>query len=565
MMLDLEDCLDFGSLKDYRRLDVEGPRVAAASRLELPPRLLETLSREAFTEIAFRMPSSQLEAFAAVLADDEASEAERFVVAELIRNAAIAAEGVLPICQDTGTAAVYGWKGGELSSEGSDVEALSAGARAAYAENRLRASQLAPLGFFEERNTRTNLPALIDLRAAKNGTGYRLCFAAKGGGSANRTSLTMEPPSALDPEVLYAIVRERVSALGSSGCPPYRIAFVAGGAGPDETLYALALAGLGLLDRVRDAADGAAEAATQGRAGAELANAARAATDGGGDGGDGSPRRDRRLEERIMRYAKETGVGAQFGGSRLALEARALRLSRHAASLPLASGVFCSAYRRARALIVPDGVFLERMEADPARFLPPASSILSGARRVDLDRSIEDIRADLAALKAGDFVLLSGTVITARDAAHARFLKGLAEGRELPEYLYRHPVFYAGPTEAAPGEASGSFGPTTAGRMDSYLAALMSRGASLITIAKGSRSRTAAATIAGRGGSYLTAIGGAAALAARKHVVSSQVIDHADLGMEAVRKVVLRELPAMIAIDARGLAFLGAPKVASHA
>jgi len=528
------DLVDFGERGDYDRLDLASPRVQGDS-IVLPSGLLASLAERAYSEIAFRMPSSEIELFASILDDAAASEADRFVAATLIRNAAVAAEGLYPICQDTGTAVAYGWRGEKIRVEGeSDEAAIAEGARRAYEAKRLRKSQLGARDFLGESNTKDNLPALVDLRVA-GGSEYRICFAAKGGGSANRTSFTMESPSLLREADLEAEVEKRIRALGASGCPPYRLGLILGGSGPDQTLYALALATLGLLDRV-----GLAGSAGSGGAAGEA---------------NGAPIRDLSWERRMLRIAERTGVGAQFGGSRLAADARALRLPRHAASLPLAMGVSCAAHRRARAVVAADGVFLERLEADPARFLPRGLPTLGGARRIDLDKDQAELASELGSLGAGAFVLLSGTVVVARDAAHARFRDLIAAGKELPGYLLRHPVFYAGPTEAAPGRASGSFGPTTAGRMDAFLEPLMERGASLVTIAKGARSASAAASIARRGGAYLGCIGGAAAIAARDHVASSEIIDYPDLGMEAVRKVVLRDLPAILLIDSRGRDF----------
>jgi fumarate hydratase class I len=422
-------------------------------------------------------------------------------------------------------ALVYGWKGDRVLSVGDDGAALRRGAGAAYAAHRLRASILKPTGFIAERNSGDNGPACLDLRAVP-GNEYRLCFAAKGGGSANRTSLSMETPALLDEALLSSRLEGLVRGLGASACPPYRIAAVLGGESPDEALYALALAGLGLLDALPLEGEAASE----------------------GPGFLRSPA----WEERLMGFAKRSGIGAQFGGSSLALSARALRLPRHAASLPLAFGVSCSALRRARAVIGGEGVFLERLEEDPARFLPAKEPLLEGARRVDLDRPMGELLSELGGLAAGTPLLLSGTVVTARDAVHARLRRLIASGSPLPPYVLEHPLFYAGPTEAAPGQASGSFGPTTASRMDPYLPELLERGASLVSIAKGGRSPAALAALKAAGGVYLGAIGGAAALAAREHVVSSRLVDYPELGMEAVRLVVLRDLPVLVLADSRG-------------
>ncbi len=550
-----DELLDFGGLDEYALLDLPRPeriearsggsgRTGAAERelLFVPSSSLEELSLRAFSALSFRMPIEHVAALAAILSDPGATETDRFAAAQLIRNAAIAAEGILPLCQDTGTALVYGWKGASILTDGGDEAGLAAGAGAAYAAHRLRASQLGPLAFLAESNTRDNLPALVDLRTGTGGghaDEYRLCFAAKGGGSANRTCLSMESPALLSEAALEARLRERVAALGASACPPYRISCVLGGSSPEQALRALSLAGLGLLDGLPGPRDGASR---------ETASSPEPPAGG-------SPLRDRLWESRIEAMARATGVGAQFGGARMALAARAIRLPRHAASLPLATGVACVAHRRARALVRADGIWLERLEADPGRFLPRELPLLQGAVHIDLDAPQAELAARLGAMEPGSFVLLSGTVLTARDAAHARFRTLVAEGKELPAYLARHPLFYAGPTEAAPGAASGSFGPTTASRMDGYLDELMARGASLVSIAKGDRSADARAAIARRGGVYLACLGGAAALAAREHVVSSEVVDYADLGMEAVRLVVLRDLPAMVAVNGAGADF----------
>jgi fumarate hydratase class I len=549
----LYDSLDFGEDEDYRRLDLPAPVQGGDGRLVVDAVSLEALSREAFSEIAFRLPASQLEGFAAIAKDAAASDAERFVALSLIRNAAVAAEGVYPLCQDTGAANVHGWRGDGLAPEGaiSDAEALARGAREAYAARRLRASVLAPSSFLDEANTGDNLPIHADLRAVP-GSAYRLAFSAKGGGSMSRTSLSMETPALLDAALLEARLEALVKGLGPSACPPYRIVCVLGGLSPEEALETLTLAGLGLLDRLPRAPGAAAHGAPPGSApgmtaAAGACPAARAKAC--------RAMRDTDWESRIAAIAARSGIGAQFGGSRLALDARAIRLPRHAASLPLAFGACCAASRHARAIVDKTGFRLERMEEDPSRFLPAGEAVFPGAVRVDLDRPLPLLARELGALEPGTPLLVSGHVLTARDKAHARFHALIAEGKPLPDYLLRHPVFYAGPTEAAPGNASGAFGPTTAGRMDAYLAELTARGASLVTIAKGSRSAKANAAIREAGGAYLCAIGGAAALAGRDHIVSSRLVDYPELGMEAVRLVELRELPVIVGSNAAGRNF----------
>ncbi|MCE1196290.1 fumarate hydratase [bacterium] len=523
---DLHRFLDFGGRDDYRKLDLSAPAVKNGA-LELEPEAMAELARIAFSEIAFKYPVGHLELLAAILRDEKAGGGEKFVAETLLRNAAIAAEGILPMCQDTGTALVYGWKGeGVGTAGGADAaEALGRGAAAAYAERRLRKSQLGPLSATGERNTGDNLPAAIDLRAVP-GDSFRLLFAAKGGGSTGKTSLSMESPAILRPEALEKVLAARIGALGASACPPYSIAVALGGATPSQALYAMELAAWGLLDRLP------AESAA-----------------------DGTPLRSAEWEAIVERIAAGTGVGAQWGGRHLALEARFIRLARHAANLPLAVGVSCSAHRKARAYVDSSGWYLERLEEDPARLLPASRAALPGAVRIDLDAPRETWLEALRRLPAGSAALLSGTVTVARDLAHARIAAAMESGAPPPAYFVDHPIFYAGPTDPAPGAVTGSFGPTTAARMDPYLAPFTAAGASLVTIAKGPRGKAAAEIIAAARGVYLAGIGGAAAIAAREQVAESRIVDHEDLGMEAVRLVKLRDYPAIVVIDASGASF----------
>lgn len=531
---DLSRFLDFGSADLYKKLDLPPPHWDSG-RLIVDSESLAALSRTAFSEIAFKYPRGHLELLAAILKDEEASPNEKFVVEMLLRNAAIAAESLLPMCQDTGTALIYGWKGGGIemspsdasddAADDDDAATLARGAAEAYAERRLRKSQQGPESVLAERNTKDNLPALVDLRAVP-GSAYRFLFAAKGGGSTSRTSLSMESPAILRREALEAVLTARIKALGASACPPYTIAAVLGGSSGSQALYAMELAAFGLLDGL----PGSAEA-------------------------DGSPLRSAEWEEIVAKIAAESGTGAQWGGRHLALETRFIRLSRHAANLPLAIGVSCSAHRKARAFVDESGWHIEKMEDDPGRLLPRESAVLPNAVEVDLDAPAGEWMEKLRQLDAGTAVSLSGTVTVARDLAHARVAALLRDGQSMPAYFTDHPIFYAGPTDPAPGAVTGSFGPTTASRMDSYLEPFMKRGASLVTIAKGARGKEAAAAIAGANGIYLACVGGAAAIMARDHVVESRIIDHADLGMEAVRAVRLKNLPALVVIDARGANF----------
>ena len=523
---DLSKYLDFGRKDRYTRLPFPAPR-RRGDNLVAEPEFLSALAELAFSEIAFKFPLGHLEKLAEILKDEEATRNEKFVAGMLLRNAAIAAEGVLPLCQDTGTALAYGWKGAGFltEAEGDDALSLAQGAAAAYKSRRLRASQLGPETVTAEKNTGDNLPALVDIRSVA-GREFRFLFAAKGGGSTSRTSLTMEAPAILRRETLESLLAARIRALGAAGCPPYTIAAVLGGATPSQTLYALELAAFGLLDGLPEKGDGS-----------------------------GEPLRSREWEGLVEAAASAAGIGAQWGGRHLALEARVIRLSRHAANLPLALGVSCSAHRKALACVDESGWYLEKMEEDPARHLPASIPLLPDAVEIDLDASRERWLGQLRALPAGSTALLSGTVTVARDAAHARAAQAVRNGAPMPSFFVDHPIFYAGPTEPAPGESTGSFGPTTASRMDSYLSTFMSLGASLVTIAKGGRGQEAKAAIAGHGGVYLGCVGGAAAITARNHVAESRIVDYADLGMEALRLVRLDKLPAIVLIDAGGASF----------
>ncbi|MCX7028168.1 MAG: fumarate hydratase [Spirochaetes bacterium] len=522
--------LDFGEPEFYERLDIEAPK-RRKDKLVVDEEKIFALSERAFSEIAFRYPKGHLEKLSALAKDENASTDERFVAETLIRNAAAAARGLYPMCQDTGTALVYGWKGGLFQTPGSggDAKALAAGAAAAWAAKGLRNSQLGPLSALEEKNTQDNLPAGIDIREVE-GSEYRFLFAAKGGGSTSKFSLSMEPPSILDETRLERILAARIGALGASACPPYTIGIVLGGTSPSQVFTVLELAVYGMFDALPEAGDGK-----------------------------GGPLRSREWEKRILGIAEGTGIGAQWGGKGLALDARFIRLSRHAANLPLAVGVSCSAHRKRRAIVNEQGWFLEKLEEDPERLLQGlGEGVGHGADKavdIDLDAPKEVWLSRLRDLEPGTRVSLSGMVTVARDKAHARIAASLARGEAVPSYFVEHPIFYAGPTEAAPGEATGSFGPTTASRMDVYLSPFTAAGASLVTIAKGGRGSEARAALASARGVYLAAIGGAAALTAKEHIVESRVIDFHDLGMEAVRLVRLRSLPALVVIDARGDSF----------
>jgi len=501
------------------------------SHLIVGPEALRLLAEEAFHDLAFYLRTSHLEKMSAVLRDPEASANDRYVVTSLLVNAAIAAEGVLPMCQDTGTATVVAWKGERISVEtetGGDREPLCRGIFDAYAKNHLRYSQIAALSMFEEADTGTNLPAQIDIYA-ESGEEYTFLFVAKGGGSANKTAFFQESKALLTPEKLERFLREKVAALGTAACPPYHLAAVVGGLSAEHNLKTLKLATTGWLDGL-------------GTSGSK----------------DGDAFLDPYWSGKLLEAARRSGLGAQFGGKHLALDARVIRLPRHAGSCPVSIGVSCCADRNALGKINAEGVFLEELDRDPGRFIAPrgvSGPASSSVPRIDIRRPMPEILAELSRHAAGTLVLLSGPVVVARDIAHARLNEILERGGPLPSYFRDHPVYYAGPSKTPPGYVIGSFGPTTAQRMDSYIAGFMKLGASLVTLAKGNRSPQVAEACRTYGGFYLGTIGGAAALLAKEHIVASEVLDFPELGMEAVRRIEVRDFPAFILVDDKGTDF----------
>ena len=519
--------VSFGQESEFEPLALPRP-LQANGRIIVEPESIRACAKLAFSRIAYRMPDSQLASFSAILESPKSSANETFVAASLLENARIAANGTYPICQDTGTALVYGWRGDQVDIvPNEEIEPLLAwGIAEAYAQEGLRNSQLGPISMIEERNTRDNLPAGIQIRSVR-GNSLALVFVAKGGGSTSRTSLTMESPAILRPDRLEETLRRRIQSLGPSGCPPYTIAMVLGGTSPSETLYAAELAALGLLDNLPQSSVG-----------------------------DGSPLRDRFWEEKMLEIAKESGIGAQWGGVHLAAATRAIRLSRHAANLPLAVAVSCAANRHIAAIAGPKGWAIQKLDHFAKDSYPSfetlTKSILESAPHIELSQNSQDWLSRLRSFDAGTVVTLSGPVIVARDAAHARLLKMLEQEKHLPDWFLGLPVFYAGPTEAKPGHATGAFGPTTASRMDSYLEPFMKAGGSIVTIAKGNRSAEAKKAIIAYQGVYCAAIGGTAALNAAYYIRALGIIQFEDLGMEAVRIATLDRLPVIIAIDARG-------------
>ncbi|MHA6793696.1 fumarate hydratase [Pseudonocardia bannensis] len=520
---------------EYRELDLQpGKVVEAAGRtfLEIDPDTITGLVREAVKDIQHLLRPSHLAQLRSIVDDPEASPNDRFVATDLLRNACVSAGGVLPMCQDTGTAIVIGKRTETVLTGGDDERAISRGIFQAYDELNLRYSQMAPVSFWDEKNTGTNLPAQVELYSAPGQTPkYEFLVLAKGGGSANKTFLYQETKALLNPKRLAAFLDEKLRSLGTAACPPYHLAIVVGGMSAEFTLKAAKLASARYLD-------------TLPTSGSELGHAFR----------------DRDLEQQVLELTRQFGIGAQFGGKYFCHDVRVIRLPRHGASLPVGIAVSCSADRQARAKITPEGVFLEQLERDPARFLPDVTSeqlesdLDSSADvvRVDLNRPMSEIRAQLSQLPVKTRVSLTGPLVVARDIAHAKIAERLEAGEGMPDYLRDHPVYYAGPAKTPEGYASGSFGPTTAGRMDSYVAQFQAAGGSLVMLAKGNRSKQVTESCAANGGFYLGSIGGPAARLAQDCIRKVEVLEYPELGMEAVWKIEVEDFPAFVVVDDKG-------------
>lgn len=510
---------------EYRKLDLPGVRVEewrGRRFTVVPAEVLEALAAEAFFDVHHLFRSAHLQQLRNILADPEASASDRFVALELLKNAVISAAREYPSCQDTGTAIVFGKKGQYVLTEGDDAAALTAGIARTYRSRNLRYSQLAPLSMFEEKNTGNNLPAQIDIEAVPGNT-YSFLFIAKGGGSANKTFLFQETPRLLERERLRAFLKEKLAKIGTTACPPYHLAIVVGGLSAEHTLKTVKLASCRFLDELPVTGD------ATGRAFRDLA-----------------------MEEEVLQLTRELGIGAQFGGKYYCHDVRVIRLPRHGASLPIGVGVSCSADRQIKAKITPEGVFLERLETDPARYLPDVQVDIGEATPIDLTRPMAEIRAALAKLPVGAPVLLSGPMIVARDLAHKAIAARIAAGGEMPDYFRDHPIYYAGPAKTPEGRASGAFGPTTAARMDPYVAEFQKLGGSLVTLAKGNRTRQVVDSCKRYGGFYLATIGGAAARVGRDMIRKVEVIDFPEFGMEAVWRIEVEAMPAFIVIDDKG-------------
>lgn len=492
--------------------------------LKVDPEAIRLLSEQAFMDINHLLRPGHLQQLANILEDPEATQNDRFVAFDLLKNANIAAGGVLPMCQDTGTAIVMGKRGRAVLSNNEDEESISQGILDAYFKKNLRYSQLAPLSMFEEKNTRNNLPAQIDV-FSEGGAEYKFQFIAKGGGSANKTFFYQGTPSLLTHDRMIDFLKEKILTLGTAACPPYHLAIVIGGTSAEQVLKTVKLASTRYYDALP----------TQG---SEAGHAFR----------------DLAMEEEIHKLTQNMGVGAQFGGKYFCHDVRVIRLPRHGASLPIGLGVSCSADRQALGKITKDGVFLEALETDPAKYMPDVdeSEFAQGVVEIDLNQPMADVLAELSKHPVKTRLSLTGTIIVARDLAHSKIRERLEAGEDMPQYMKDHPVYYAGPAKTPKGLPSGSFGPTTAGRMDSYVDQFQSFGGSMVMLAKGNRSRQVRDACAQHGGFYLGSIGGPAARLAQDCIKHVKVLEYKELGMEAVWKIEVEDFPAFIVIDDKG-------------
>ena len=511
----------------YRLLSREGistSQFEGREILKVAPEALSYLARQAFHDTSFFLRTDHLKQVAAILDDPEASANDRYVALTLLKNAEIAAEGILPMCQDTGTAAIMAKKGQEVWTGANDAEWLSRGVYECYTRENLRYSQTAPLDMWREVNTGTNLPAQIDILATE-GAKYDFLFVAKGGGSANKMYLFQETKALLNPRSFEKFVGDKLPLLGTSACPPYHLVFVVGGTSAESCMKVLKLASARYLDALPVTGN------EHGRAFRDLA-----------------------MEEQVLKIARATGIGAQFGGKYFALDVRVVRLPRHGASCPVAMGVSCSADRNIRGKITRDGIFLEQLETKPGRFIPAASRMWKDDSivRIDLNRPMREILAELSRHPVTTRVSLTGPLIVARDIAHAKLKERLDAGQGLPQYLKDHPVYYAGPAKTPTGYASGSFGPTTAGRMDSYVDLFQSHGGSMVMLAKGNRGTSVTQACRKHGGFYLGSIGGPAAILAKENIRKVELLEYPELGMEAVWKIEVEDFPAFILVDDKG-------------
>jgi fumarate hydratase class I len=512
---------------EYRLLSQEGVSTgtfAGREILQVEPEAIAHLVQTALRDCAFLLRRKHLQQVAAILDDPAASANDRYVALTLLRNAEVSAEGILPFCQDTGTATIIAKKGQQVWTGANDAEWIARGVYECYTRENLRYSQTAALDMYRETNTGTNLPAQIDIFATE-GAKYEFLCVAKGGGSANKTYLFQETKALLNPKSLEAFFADKMKLLGTSACPPYHLVFVIGGTSAEACLKTVKIASSKYYDSLP------ASGNEHGRAFRDVA-----------------------LEKKVLELAQNSGIGAQFGGKYFALDVRIVRLPRHGASCPVGMGVSCSADRNIKGKITKDGIFVEQLEANPGQFIPAHLRTLKEENivRIDLNRPMADIRAELSGYPVTTRVLLTGPLIVARDIAHAKLKERVDAGQGLPDYLLKHPVYYAGPAKTPKGYSAGSFGPTTAGRMDSYVDLFQSLGGSLVMIAKGNRSKQVTDACQKHGGFYLGSIGGPAAILAKENIKKVEVLEYPELGMEAIWKIEVEDFPAFILVDDKG-------------
>lgn len=504
--------------RDYIKVIDQGGRKI----LSIDPEALRVLANEAITDVSFLMRPAHLEKLRLILEDPEATDNDRFVAWVMLKNQVISAAGELPSCQDTGTAIVIAKKGEDVYTGADDAEYISRGVYEIYSKKNLRYSQIVAHSMFEEKNSGSNLPAQIDIYS-KPGMSYDFLFITKGGGSANKTFLYQQTKSLLNEENLTRFIKEKIKDLGTSACPPYHLAIVIGGTSAEATLKAVKEASAGYLDTLPTSGNSSGRAF-----------------------------RDLEWEKKIEKLCQEYGVGAQFGGKYFVHDVRVIRMTRHAASCPVGIGVSCSADRNIRGKIDETGIYLEQLERDPGKYMPAKAPELEKPVTIDLDRPMKDVLAELSKYPVKTRLVLNGTLIVARDMAHARIKQMIDEGKPMPDYFKNHPVYYAGPAKTPAGMASGSFGPTTAGRMDPYVDLFQGLGGSMIMLAKGNRTRQVIESCRKHGGFYLGSIGGPAAILANDNIKSVEVVDFEELGMEAVRKIRVENFPAFILTDDKG-------------
>ncbi|NHN26950.1 fumarate hydratase [Flavobacterium jejuense] len=503
---------------DYVKVEKLGDREI----LTVDPKALELLSEVAMNDVSFMLRTKHLKSLENILNDPEATDNDRFVAYNLLQNASVAVDGELPSCQDTGTAIVMAKKGENVYTGADDAEWLSKGIFNTYEKKNLRYSQIVPISMFEEKNSGSNLPAQIDIYA-KKGSSYEFLFLAKGGGSANKTFLYQQTKSLLNEKSLETFIQTKIKDLGTSACPPYHLALVIGGTSAEANLATVKKASAGYFDNLPTSGNMAGQAF-----------------------------RDLEWEKRVQEICQESAIGAQFGGKYFTHDVRVIRLPRHAASCPVGLGVSCSADRNIKGKITKEGIFVEQLETNPKQFLPEVAPHLQPAVEIDLNRPMTEILAELTKYPIKTRLKLNGTVIVARDIAHAKIKELLEAGKPMPDYFKNHPVYYAGPAKTPDGMPSGSFGPTTAGRMDVYVDEFQAVGGSMIMLAKGNRSQQVTDACAKHKGFYLGSIGGPAAILAQDNILKVEVVDFPELGMEAVRKITVKDFPAFIITDDKG-------------